>query len=905
MGAFDVENYEIWTRLPEWWKDDLFLTVVNHYSSVVIRDVLKEFLPYMAVMQPWMLWKYLPEEVNWKHEYVPYKDDWIKQNKGLTLQEDNPIVVGFPNTKRDCDVIIDLELHPYHRDMDGLKSFDINIYKIKTLKITNANQELLIHDIDTKSHIVIDTKEEKVLIDDEDVIGQRSYVDGRYVDRVEGNLKKIKPVQRDEETDNVLDENKKTELQIDIEYFKNNADCVCDLNVELLRPVYVTEQNVRLWTPSAFPLRRVRLFGYFCHEFNSNEGWSELYVKTYSSLERVTYDMITTEFDCEIFYAIIEYYGIEYPIAIGFPQEEYSVLNTNYNNELIDVTFDTNKVLDHWGKIFNMPRRYYRTDITVEEERYTYPRYYRYDIEQDYWYEKRLLNEYKENYDAINGCFISDTDGNNLAYVEVTDPYIEDLYLYTETVPSTEKLTTSTGPVQPTNKINIKTNKTLSQKEWKNINALTSQSDDSYAEIELNPYKEDYIAERSFETETIILPFQVPRIPQNTEITGMEIKFHGKHDIYSNHLTLTEDSYVNIANKYSEMYVHQDSDIEYVQLNIGDEYVEWERGKSTYTIGDKNHVFNYPNEKISNNQLQQIIYLHLGFQNLDPINKAKFKVNKITLTVYYKFVEEKYKASMYISNTPSVNEPNLDEAEKVYCYNIVDGDTIDVRDSKNKTYRVRLVGVNCPEIPHTLADEVEAETDEKVREEYERGRLAMDFTYEKCYQKYLYIDKDTDDDGNVRTTYGRTLAVVYYPYRDGYMNLNKSLLNEDHAEIMYIPPSKFYPYSWERWWNGESQKIVDIYVKNNGDVNINNKRLFLVLPPEIEYYDTSTNIWIHSDGPIIIQLPKTFNKGENLSIHVPIRYSQTGVYDISLICDKEIITKTIRHTTGVINDECD
>ena len=174
-------------------------------------------------MQPWMLWKYLPEEVNWKHEYVPYKDDWIKQNKGLTLQKDNPIVVGLPNTKRDCDVIIDLELHPYHRDADGLKSFDINIYKIKTLKITNANQELLIHDIDTKSHIVIDTKEEKVLIDDEDVIGQRSYVDGRYVDRVEGNLKKIKPVQRDEETDNVLDENKKTELRIDIEYFKNMA----------------------------------------------------------------------------------------------------------------------------------------------------------------------------------------------------------------------------------------------------------------------------------------------------------------------------------------------------------------------------------------------------------------------------------------------------------------------------------------------------------------------------------------------------------------------------------------------------------------------------------------------------------------------------------------------------------
>ena len=46
MGAFDQENYEIRSRLPEWWKSDLFLEVVNNYSVQVVTDMLQEFLPY-------------------------------------------------------------------------------------------------------------------------------------------------------------------------------------------------------------------------------------------------------------------------------------------------------------------------------------------------------------------------------------------------------------------------------------------------------------------------------------------------------------------------------------------------------------------------------------------------------------------------------------------------------------------------------------------------------------------------------------------------------------------------------------------------------------------------------------------------------------------------------------------
>jgi endonuclease YncB( thermonuclease family) len=40
--------------------------------------------------------------------------------------------------------------------------------------------------------------------------------------------------------------------------------------------------------------------------------------------------------------------------------------------------------------------------------------------------------------------------------------------------------------------------------------------------------------------------------------------------------------------------------------------------------------------------------------------------------------------------------------------------------------------------------------------------------------------------------YGRTLAVVYVAN----INLNQELLKRGYAEVMYIPPSEFNPYSW-------------------------------------------------------------------------------------------------------------
>jgi micrococcal nuclease len=101
------------------------------------------------------------------------------------------------------------------------------------------------------------------------------------------------------------------------------------------------------------------------------------------------------------------------------------------------------------------------------------------------------------------------------------------------------------------------------------------------------------------------------------------------------------------------------------------------------------------------------------------------------------------------------------------CYKVVDGDTIDVEG----VGRVRFVGVNTPE----------------------RGQAgyqtAKDYVTSICLGKTVGLDIDNAKN---KDKYDRTLAVVYV---DG-VNLNQELLKRGYAEVMYIPPSEFNPYSW-------------------------------------------------------------------------------------------------------------
>lgn len=116
--------------------------------------------------------------------------------------------------------------------------------------------------------------------------------------------------------------------------------------------------------------------------------------------------------------------------------------------------------------------------------------------------------------------------------------------------------------------------------------------------------------------------------------------------------------------------------------------------------------------------------------------------------------------------------------ESAVCTKVVDGDTIYLDNGE----KVRFVGVNTPE------------------RGVEGYIASKNFVQKLCLNKKVGIDVD---DSKHTDRYGRTLGVVIV----GGKNVNEMLLKEGLAEIMYMPPSEFYPYDWAN----DNTPVVDTH----------------------------------------------------------------------------------------------
>lgn len=127
------------------------------------------------------------------------------------------------------------------------------------------------------------------------------------------------------------------------------------------------------------------------------------------------------------------------------------------------------------------------------------------------------------------------------------------------------------------------------------------------------------------------------------------------------------------------------------------------------------------------------------------------------------------------------------------CTYVTDGDTIEV-DGLGK---IRMVGVNTPE------------------------RGVEGYICSKRFVQKLCLDKEVSldiDDSKNTDKYGRYLAVVIV---DG-KNLNEMLLKEGLAEIMYIPPSEFYPYDWSPDSNNGYSNYLSSHSSSNSGSSSSN-----------------------------------------------------------------------------------
>jgi micrococcal nuclease len=121
--------------------------------------------------------------------------------------------------------------------------------------------------------------------------------------------------------------------------------------------------------------------------------------------------------------------------------------------------------------------------------------------------------------------------------------------------------------------------------------------------------------------------------------------------------------------------------------------------------------------------------------------------------------------------TFGVRDLEKDKLWRGYVNNVVDGDTIDVHFNICGIQRIRLVGINAPEIGE---------------EGYEEAKEILN---EICMWEEVELDVDDEKQYDM---YYRILAVVYV----NDTNLNERMVRVGYAEVMYIPPSEFDCREW-------------------------------------------------------------------------------------------------------------
>ncbi|MDP3013336.1 MAG: hypothetical protein Q8M92_03780 [Candidatus Subteraquimicrobiales bacterium] len=113
----------------------------------------------------------------------------------------------------------------------------------------------------------------------------------------------------------------------------------------------------------------------------------------------------------------VKYWNLQEIKRKGFPQ--------SYDDDDPIYVFDL--LLDKVGASLSLFRRKYRTDIPYNEYYKTYPIGYPWEDEQDYWFEKRINDEYATRPDRIDSNILTDIDDTNLLEFRCKSPDIHNV----------------------------------------------------------------------------------------------------------------------------------------------------------------------------------------------------------------------------------------------------------------------------------------------------------------------------------------------------------------------------------------------------------------------------------------------------------------------------------------------
>jgi len=595
-----------WLKLfPKWWSEnDPLLKIIGDEIELMKAQAIFELLN-TVLKPPVMIWQESIDHKEYKESFsiVDEKNESIKlpgpqyktygkikiKNNTIddisdlkiylnetdyivildTITTDDEILINVGNSEK---VYINNEEANIKKYGKGLSYFSTvaNLKKIDpTVTKTNKDGHTVIFEIDMPDdyvgHLKI-TDDQKVVVFDEDITNEDGTLsiqvnDLKYINR---NFI-LKFTNSNEYLDTIYNVKDKTSIvntdnlkPLHNEAIMVSIDCDkkvnFDIDVILDNVVFINEQNIEVHGLELIPIDRIEMFALYDFPYNQRvSGWFKVYEKEYDENTSVVYDMITTHFYTKKFYVEVYFKGLDLPYKVGFPAYKDAEKQSMYH---------INEHIDEWGKYFGLKRRDYKTSIPDKDYPFTYPKFYPFDIEQDYWYYQRLINEYAWNDLAINEVDLIDTEGNPMVRLHSIDPFVQDFVVYANSRYPKERENIDYSLFNVTN-VDYK----HLEAEYKRAGFADLQNllhyDDNKAYVILGNKKGLHISSEAYKSKPLKTNFDLTYLPEDIDIEDIVVLVEGE---------ATDNNVDKFSNEETGIIIHGIDEDKVFKMNPSDIY---------------------------------------------------------------------------------------------------------------------------------------------------------------------------------------------------------------------------------------------------------------------------------------------------------------------------------------------
>ena len=510
LGFFRNMRETEWLKLfPHWWSetDPLLQAIGKEVETLKAQSIFD--LLNVAFKPPVLLWQ---------ESVIEPKYTVSKTITNIPLSSE---ISNIPQTEEEILKKQEQEIEiqaPRYKTWGNITINNLSdiLYNLQ-INFTPTDYIIIYDQIAKDDKVYIDITNHKVFINDTQTTNIKVKNDG---------LSYFKTRKREEYDINEDLHNEVLKIQIST---AKQTESEIDVEVILKDAVFYDEQNIELNSFELIPLKKVELFAYYDFLYNKPyKGWRKVWGKEYSKDTIVIHDMITTHLFTKKFYVEVSYHGLDFPYKIGFPCHKDAEEGSEYH---------VNNRLDKWGEYFGLKRRIYRENISEEDYPKTFPPYYPFDIEQDYWYYKRMADEYAWNNLAIDQIDVVDTNDNPVLRLHSIDPFIEDLAIHVKSLYPQERENIDYNMYVPISVSQNDAEADYKRSEYTNLFNLLSYNDNK-ALITLRNYYGFNITGQKNKSKELETFFDLSNLPEDININDIKI-------------LVEAESTDNATNKYS------------------------------------------------------------------------------------------------------------------------------------------------------------------------------------------------------------------------------------------------------------------------------------------------------------------------------------------------------------------